>query len=403
MARGGARNPHGLLDDRALPRPAVSHYHQRMKLKAGVTLVLGVVGAFAACGESDQDGRPAVHDQGGEPAGGADGVPTMTAAGVGGDEASPSAGAGAEPSGGVPSSGGAGGEVNVPAAGGAAGEMAIGDVGGAGGAGDGGAGGAAGDAGYLPVTCSMGSPSIAAGVLNGKGFSSPMKGAFAGSINIFNEHFWNLTDALGNDGLAVVWGTTTYYDASVKMPSDGQGDLRLPTGAPLAGEHLCAGKSDAMEGGYSTPPTVHFRELSTLGKCPATAGAGSLSGCFEETAPGAAVACDAYHAHIKGTVGTTTVDEQWFINFGASRYSDTRVAMAFGHGGLLDAELGDGGGGELIFPSDSTVLPGVVVCVGVSHVTTKDLGASYVFTLGELGSLGACPGAPVTGFIDACY
>jgi hypothetical protein len=249
----------------------------------------------------------------------------------------------------------------------------------------------------------MGSPSVAAGVLDGKGFSSPMKLAFGGSINIFSEHFWDLTGALGSSGLAVAWGTTTYYDASVKMPSDGQGDLRLPSGVPLAGEHLCSAKSDAMEGGYDTPRTVHFRELSTLGKCPATAGAGELSGCFGETAPGAAVACDANHAHIKGTVGTTNVDEEWFINFGASRYRDARVAMAFGHGGLLDADLGDGGTGELIFPSNSAVLPGVVVCVGVSKVSTKDLGASYVFTLGELGSLGACPGVPVTGFIDACY
>jgi len=53
--------------------------------------------------------------------------------------------------------------------------------------------------------------------------------------------------------------------------------------------------------------------------------------------------------------------------------------------------VGDAGTGELIFPSDSAVLPGVVVCVGVSTVTPDNLGSSYRVTLDALGSLGACP------------
>jgi hypothetical protein len=186
------------------------------------------------------------------------------------------------------------------------------------------------------------------------------------------------------------------------MPSDGYGNVRMPSAGPLAGQHLCSAKSDAMAGGYNTLRTVHFRELSTLGTCPATAGAGSLSGCFQQTAAGASVDCKANEVHIKGTVGTTKVDQRWFANFGALEYSGTRVALVFGPGGLLDVEQGEGGTGELIFPTNSAVLPGVVVCVGVSTMTAS-AGGKYVFTLGGLGSIGACPGAPVPGFIDACY
>ncbi|HXK16517.1 MAG TPA: hypothetical protein VNG33_01840 [Polyangiaceae bacterium] len=370
-----------------------------MKLGVGVALVVGVASAFAACSKSDDGGPPAMHEQGGEPAvAGGGGSAPLASGGIGGEmPPAPAAGAGGEPSaGGVPASSGAGAEPNVPAMGGAGGAS-----------GESGAGGSAGDAGgepgYVPITCGVGSASVAAGLLNGKAFSSPMKLAGAGAINLFNDHYWHIAGTLGDTGFARAWGTTTYYDSSVKMPSDGQGDLRMPSSGPLAGEHLCSAKSDAMEGVYNAPHSVHFRDLSTLGKCPATPGSGSLAGCFEQTTARASVACKADEMHIKGMVGTTQVDERWFINFGAPQYSNTRAAMTFGHGGLLDVDLGDGGTGELIFPSDSAVLPGVVVCVGVSKVTPDNLGSSYVFTLDALGSLGACPGTPVTGFVDACF
>ena len=373
-----------------------------MKLGVGVALVLGVASAFAACSESDPNGTPPAMHEGGEPTiAGSSGAAPLANGGVGGETAPPSAaGASGEPSlGGVPANGGAGGEPNVPATSGSGGESGAGGSAG----GESGAGEESGAPGYVPLVCGVGSPTVAAGLLNGKAFSSPMKLAGAGAVNVFDEHLWGIEGTLGNAGFAHAWGTTIYYDSSVKMPSDGQGDLLMPNVGPLAGEHVCSAKSDAMEGVYNAPHSVHFRELSTLGKCPATAGNGSLAGCFEETTAGASVACNADEAHIKGTVGTTAVDERWFINFGPSQYSSTRVLMTFGHGGLLDVDLGDAGTGELIFPSDSAVLPGVVVCVGVSNVTPDNLGSSYRVTLDELGSLGACPGTPVAGFVDACF
>jgi hypothetical protein len=106
--------------------------------------------------------------------------------------------------------------------------------------------------------------------------------------------------------------------------------------------------------------------------------------------------------HIKGTVGTTNVDERWYANFAASGY-DTHVVMAFGRGGLIDVEIGDGGSGELIFPNDSAALPGAVLCISSAKMIMDANGSSYTFTFNEIGSLGTCPGKPVTGFVDACY
>jgi hypothetical protein len=267
----------------------------------------------------------------------------------------------------------------------------------------GGADGAGGEPNYVPIACDVGSPRAASGLLDGQTFSTPMQFAGSGAINSPDYHLWRVDGTFGDASFVRAWGTTTFYDASAKIPSEGQGYLRMPNGLPLAGEHLCSAKADAMAGVYNAYNSVHFRELSTLGKCPATAGEGSLTGCFRQTPAGASVACEADEARIKGTIGTTSVDERWVINTGASQYSSTRVAMTFGRGGLLDVAVGDGGAGVLIFPSDGDVLPGLVLCVGVSKVAGANFGSSYVFTLDQLGSVGTCPGTPVTGLIDACY
>lgn len=373
-----------------------------MKCGVGAGLMLTIAGGFAACSESEPVGPAPMHEQGGEPsvAGNGDSLP-FPSGGVGGEMAAPAGGAGSEPGlGGFPANGGAGGESTAGAIGGAAG----GDVadGGAG-ASYGGADGAGGEPNYVPIACDVGSPRAATGLLNGQTFSTPMQFAGSGAINSPDYHLWQVDGTLGDASFVRAWGTTTFYEASAKIPSEGRGYVRMPIGLPLAGEHLCSAKTDAMAGVYNAYNSVHFRELSTLGKCPATAGEGSLTGCFRQTPAGASVACGADEARIKGTIGTTSVDERWVINTGASQYSSTRVAMTFGRGGLLDVALGDGGAGELIFPSDGDVLPGLVVCVGVSKVTGANFGSSYVFTLDQLGSLGTCPGTPVTGLIDACY
>ena len=369
----------------------------------------------AACGDSMSNGTPTAGSGGQAPgAGGKAGGGTSAGTSDAGGEMTQGGtadGAGAASAAGEASQGGTGpdGEAGAgmdqagvgPASSG--GESAGGD----GGAGPSGMAGEASSSAGSPGEagapgCVDSTPRFIAGSLDGEEVHSL---AFAGgAFSRAEPEVFDLRARLGTDGVLHIWGPNRLYSIGDDSPI--QGHLLLPSEDPNGGVHYCAESGSATR--VSTfRHTATLSDWTQLGACP-SAGAGTLSGCFEQTSNGAVVACSSGQVRLVGSVGNTDIDASYLAgttnSSGAnSAPNPATVFLMFGDGGMLMMRtVANDGSGYLRLPDDGP-LPGHIVCIGAGSIVASQLSHRYTFTLSSLGAVGACPGASsVGGQIDGC-
>jgi hypothetical protein len=245
-------------------------------------------------------------------------------------------------------------------------------------------------------------PRYIAGSLDGQDVDYTVHSGGAYSRNLPLPKLFDLRARVGSDGLLHIIGPTPL--GAVGTSGSVQAHLLTASEGPNAGTHYCAA-SGTVQRVDTFRHAATLSDWTELGTCPANPGAGSLTGCYDTTSAGAAVACADDQARLVGSIGNTAIDMSYNANTVIKEGSnDATTFFAFGNGGLLVlSTVSNVGSGYLRMPDDGPS-PGLIVCIGTATVTPNALfNDRYTFTLGSLGVVGTCPGATgVVGTLDGC-
>jgi hypothetical protein len=173
------------------------------------------------------------------------------------------------------------------------------------------------------------------------------------------------------------------------------GLFRMPVEAPSAGQWFCAGAGSSVSRG-ADEHRFRLASLSTLGGCPGTPVAGTVSACL-----GGGLELCPQGTHLTSSLEGAAFDWSASIEGWGGALGLYEVRLDNGAVLTLDLDLDAVLGGLLLMPADGPD-PGAAYCFGGGSL---EPGAQngIRFTLSGLSRLGSCAEAsPLDGQLDGC-